>query len=521
MAGPTRLTLPLVATPESPARTSSTGRRLAGLLALTLALRLVVFPINEYLMGDAVSRVELAEQWLTSPHVIKSFGDGAAQYGPLHLYMIAAALQWFDRTDAAKVISLLFGVLTIVPLFGVTRRYFGDQAATWSCLAFAVWGLHLQLSTTGGSEALALCLMWVATAWFASGLERPRVLPFAASALAIGLAAATRYDAWMYIPILACVPLLQWRDKVAGLKWGLVFLVLCLPYPLFWMAGNAAAHGDPFYPFAYINAFHRSWVALETQAWGALWFRVQGVGFWPAIALVTLTPGVAVLGFVGIVSSVRRYPATRWLLFAAAIPTVYYALRIAIFADFVPLARFTVFQVSLLLPFVAPGFAVLVERSGRVRAERFARAAIAVALAMPLTLGLYTLYVNHSSAEVLESIGPTTTNNPSVMAVAAFVRDVVVREKRSIALDEDATYQDIQLGFYGRVFATDTLRLRWPDFRAEFERRPPEYVVVFERGRLLKESWVQLSGSVLTIGSTTYDAVSGFASPVRVFKKRV
>ena len=472
--------------------------RVCVLLVLVLLVRGLVYPVNEYLSGDAVSRVELAERWAKSPHVIRSFGDGAAQYGPLQLYLVGVTLKWIPREEAAKLVNLVFGVLTVIPIFMLTRRYFGVRAATWACLGLSVWSLHIQLSTTGGSEALALFLMWTALAFFAGGLARPSVLPFAASAVAMNLAAATRYDAWMYIPLLGVMPALMWRDLRAGAGWGALFVLLCLPYPLFWMAGNAAAHGNAFYPFTYINDFHRMWVASETHAWGALWFRLQGLGFWPAIALITLSPGVAILGAIGMFTAVRT----------------------ALFIDFVPLARFTVLQVSLLLPFIALGVSRLPEWLAAPARQRALRATVALAVLTPVALGAYAEFVPHSSAEVVESVGPTSTNRPSLMAAAHYVRDTVVRAHASVALDEDATYQDIQLGFYGRVDETTVLRLRWRQFREQFERHPTDFVVLFARGRLLQEPWVHADGARLTIGGSVYDEVLDFDGAVRVFRRR-
>jgi 4-amino-4-deoxy-L-arabinose transferase-like glycosyltransferase len=489
------------------------------LMLAALAVRLVVYPVNEYLAGDAVSRVELAERWAASPHLIRSFGDGAAQYGPLQLYLVGAALAWVDRNEAAKLINLVFGVVTIIPVFLVARRYFDDRAATWACLGLAAWGLHVQLSTTGGSEALALCLMWTVFACLASALERPRLLAFGAAALVMNLAMATRYDAWMYVPLLGVVPLVQWRDRAKAIGWGVAFVGLCLPFPVFWVAGNLAAHGDALYPFTYINEFHRTWAASETEAWSAIWLRLQGLGFWPAMALVTLTPGVAVLGAIGMAASVRTHPAARWLVIAAVVPSAYYALRTALFADFVPLARFTVLQVSLLLPFVVHGFVVTANRYGQAFAARAARASVVLALVFPVALGLYALFVPHKSADVVESVSPISTNDRAVMAAAVFVRENVAGGRRSIALDEDATYQDLQVGFYGRVRDDETMRMRWPGFRERFERAPADVVVLFDNGRLRREPWVQLTGDRLVIAGTAYKEVRGFTPPVRIFRR--
>jgi 4-amino-4-deoxy-L-arabinose transferase-like glycosyltransferase len=487
--------------------------------ALTLAIRAAVYPVNEYVHGDAVSRVEFALDWAQSPHLIRSFGDGAAQYGPLQIYLVGTALQWIDRNDAARVVNIVFGVLTVLPVWVVTRRYFGERAAMWAGLACAAWGLHVQASTTGGSEALALCLMWVAFAACASWLERPRVLPLVASAAAMNLAAATRYDAWMYAPLLAVMPLVVWRDWQRAIAWGTLFGLLCLPYPLFWLYGNFSAHGSAFYPFTYINDFHRAWAAVESAGWREIWFRIQGLTFWPAMALFTLTPGVAVLGGAGMVAAWRERPATRWLVLAAVVPTTYYSLRSAVLLDFVPLARFGVVQMSLLLPFVAPGLPVVVRWLGGLSPRRIVGASVAMAVVLPLAIGAITFRRDTRVADILKSVSPVSTNHRAVMAAADVLRQEVLARGRSVALDMDPMYLDIQLGFYARV-GKEAPRMRWPGFREHVTVNPPDYLVTFERGALGREPWVTVDGSTLTLGEARYEAVPGFGSPVALWRAR-
>ncbi len=71
------------------------GALLLGLLCAAVLLpRLVLFPINENLGGDAVVRTELAQRWAAHPHWIASMEDGAYQFGPLHLYLVDLRSSW-------------------------------------------------------------------------------------------------------------------------------------------------------------------------------------------------------------------------------------------------------------------------------------------------------------------------------------------------------------------------------------------------------------------------------------------
>ena len=94
------------------------------------------------------------------------------------------------------------------------------------------------------------------------------------------------------------------------------------------MIGNYRMHGDPTLPMAYINQEHRQWAASDYAGfWRELWLRSQGVGFWPAMALVSLTPGIATFAALGIAASWRERPAVRWIIVARRLPILYYAVR--------------------------------------------------------------------------------------------------------------------------------------------------------------------------------------------------
>lgn len=496
-------------------------RLLVGLLLVAALLpRLVVFPVNENLYGDAVARTELAERWLREPHLIRSFGDGAYQFGPLHLYLVGAALTVLDREHAGRAVSLLFGVLSVVPLFALTRRLFGWRAGVWACLAFSAWGIHLQMSTTAASEAVALFFMLSVFALFAQALEENRFGPLFGAAMVLNLACALRYDAWMHIPLLTVVPLLWRKDKVAGATMAVAFGLLCLPFPLWWMQGNELAHGDPFYPVTFIDDFHRNWVA-STRGWATdWWLRVHGLGFWPAVAFFTLTPGVALLGVVGMRRAWRERPETRWLVLLALVPTAYYTFRSAVLLNFLPLGRFTVTQVVLMLPFVMLGFLTCVRAWGAQVGRAIAGGSIALAVAMPLGLGLYTFRAEGGWRDTLRPVSPTSTNPELVRRTASWLKTEVAQQGKSLVLDSDDQYLDLQIGFFAGLPDARVVRLRWPGFRERFEMKRPEFLVRFEQGALIREPWVKLEGRVLTLGDVTYEEIDGFLPPVHVYRRK-
>ena len=288
----------------SPPRVSSEeARAIWSLLfacALVLLPRLAVFPWSENLYGDAVVRTELAQRWLQNPHWIAHMDDGAFQYGPLHVYLVAGALALgIDREDAGRWVSLLFGVLTVLPLWSLTRRLGGAQAAWWATAGLALWGMHIQMSTTGGSESVGLFFVLWSLALLAEGLEENRFPPLFGSALVLNLACAIRYDCWLLIPLLCVLLLLGDRDRVAAVTRSVCYGLLAMPFVAAWMQGNERAKGDPFAPIRYIESFHRAWVADGVARWTSVGYRAQNLLFWPGVALLTLSPLIAWFGMRG------------------------------------------------------------------------------------------------------------------------------------------------------------------------------------------------------------------------------
>ena len=496
-------------------------RLLIGLLLVAaLVPRLLVFSVNENLYGDAVVRTELAERWLREPHVITAYGDGAYQFGPLHMYLVGAALSVMDREVAGRAVSLLFGVLSVIPLFALTRRLFGWRAGVAAGLAFSAWGMHLQFSTTAGSEAVSLFFMLAAFALYAEGVDENRFAPLFQAALMVNLACALRYDAWMYIPLLTLALCFSSEDKVAALTRAVGFGLACLPFPLLWMQGNELMHGDPFFPMKAVEDFHRGWVQSSAGSGLAIGWRLQQLGFWPGIALLTLSPGVAVLGMGGMVKAWRSRPETRWLVAAAVVPAAYFTFRAVVLMTFVPLGRFTVTQVAVVPVFVALGFTALVGQRGAGVRKALAGVTAVMAVAVPVALGLYTFRAEGRLQNSLRPVSPTSTNPVAVMKVADFVKAQVVGKGGAVAIDDDPNYMDLQIAFFSGLPEERMARVRWDTFRKRLQETQPEVLVRFDGGSLVKDASVKLEGRVLVLDGVTYEELDGFSAPLHVYRRR-
>ncbi len=485
----------------------------ASALALVVLLpRALLFSFNENLYGDAVVRTELGLRWLNRPHWIASFKDGAYQFGPLHLYLLGLSLKLVpEREHAGRLLSLVLATVSTFPLHFLARRLFDWRAGVVACLGLAAWGIHIQMSDTAGSEALSLLLsLWLFAA-VARLIDEGRLGDLFGAALLTNLLCATRYDAWMLLPFCMAAISVATPDRVAGTTRAVLYGFLSSPFILIWLDGNEHDTGSAFFPLRYIDEFHRNWVVGEAARLGELLHRVYALLFWPGVALLTLGPLLVAFGVRGMVRSWRA-GQHRWLILFALLPTAYFAFRGAVTMTFVPLARFAVGQVALLLPFAWRGAEDL----------RFRKALLTAALASTAVLtgafGLMTFGKQDVWADALRPVSPVSNNPPALMFVAGRLKSEPA--PATVLLERDPQFRDLQIAFFSGLPETRLIRQRWPEHTEQLAAGRPELIVRIEGGELSTLPGFGLSahaGEILLHGER-YAREAGTEPPYSLFR---
>lgn len=450
--------------------------RRAGWLVLAVALpRLLALAFNENLGGDAIARVWLAHRWLEAPRLITSFDGGAQQFGPLHIYLLALAEWcWPSLLHAGRVLSALLGIATAWPLYRFTARWFGERAATLTVLLFAAWGVHVQCSATSSSEALNLLLVMGAVATF----ERR----WAVAAVLLNLACATRYDSWLLVPMFALAAAGGASGPWRGRLWRVVrFGAASSVFAVAWLLGNALARGDAFFPFHFIDAFHRAWWPTEASTWGEGWYRVLCLGFWPGAALMTLTPLVAVPAYFALRRAWGEHVELRWLVLVILVPTVLYGVRGAMFESFAPLARFTLKEVLFLLPFAGWWL------SGAARWVQVGAVAALATWSVGLAATCWT--ADEGWPSTLRAISPVYRMEPRLRAASQWLEQNA--RDGLLVVDEDPQgFDDLVVSYYsGRPFDAQ-LRRRHERYRELLGARSPRWLVLIDGGRMTRDGEV-------------------------------
>lgn len=465
-----------------PVRDPSAERRTTLLLlAFALAVRLAVFPFVTNVWGDSVARTWLAFDWAAHPHVPTSFRDGVLQFGPLHIVLVGiAGLVAPEATAGGRIVSLIVGVASIVPLMALARRWFGERAAVVAALVVALWGMHVQCSTTAASEALCLFLVLSAIERIEAGVATGKPGAFALAGLATTLACATRYNLWLWAPCFALRVLFGTRRLAPTL----VFSALAASFPLLWMAGNWRATGDPLFPLHDIDAFHRAWFASEKGFWGA--GRQLGIelGFWPGLALISLSPLVGLAGFDGAFGAVRQRHRSTWVVALAGGTLAYYTVRAVLLSSFVPLARFAVDELALLCLFVEPGAAAIAQRF-RIAAPKLLRVVIASHALWSVALGAFTVFSSNWLAESFLPISPCSRNLRRLEPAIAELRRLTASGDGLLVIDADPDgYDDLPLAYESGLPRSRIACFRDPKFEESLKHGTPRWLLRFEGGTL-------------------------------------
>jgi 4-amino-4-deoxy-L-arabinose transferase-like glycosyltransferase len=432
------------------------SRNAALAIGLAILLRLALFGFAENKHGDAPMRALIAERMVLEP-ASASVPRTYCQFGPLHTTLMRPFIALDPLAPrSSRYLSLLAGIAVLFPFLAFARRLVGQPAAELATFALAVSPLHLQASTTAASEALYL-LLWVSAlerllAALAADQGRRRLGTFALAGMLASLAAVTRYDTWLAVPI---VVLAAWifrkrdgRSVVPGLA---VFSLCAASLPVAWLAWGARAGGDPLFFAHYILTDHAGLAAEVAGRFGPLLGRARQLGIWTLAFVAAMTLPGAVLAAIAVARGWRGFPpAMRVVVVTALGPPALYLVRGLALQSFEPLARFALAPGALLLPLAAT--LVPPARAGRFRvATAAAAAAFSIAVWLVATVGRDRIWAG------AESMGAVTRLDREDRELARHLR--AQRRPHEPVMIEPVAFAEIGIAHAAGVPWTESITL--------------------------------------------------------------
>jgi 4-amino-4-deoxy-L-arabinose transferase-like glycosyltransferase len=354
------------------ASAAGAGRLDWRVLLLAFALRAALFPLAENKHGDAPMRALIAERTATDA---AAAADPRAycQFGPLHLALMRPFLALDDESPrSSRYLSFVAGLATFFPFFALATRLVGARAAGLATLALAVSPLHLQASTTAASEALYLLLFVAMLERLTRALEGDAapLRDYALAGALASLAAVTRYDAWVSLPVAALVAWIfargpQGPARARRARGLVVFGLAAAALPAAWVAWSAARTDDPIFFFHYIRNDHAQLAAAVLERHGAALGRARQLGIW-ALALAAAMGPLLALALARFRRAQPLSPVARVALAAALAPPALYLGQGLLRLAFEPLPRFALVPGAILLPFAAALVPQVREAAARV-----------------------------------------------------------------------------------------------------------------------------------------------------------
>ena len=214
------------------------------------------------------------------------------QFGPLHTTLMRPFIALdHDAPRSSRYLSLLCGLPVFFPFFALARRLVGEARAELAILAAG----RLAASPAGVDDRVERGALSPALGRgdraAAGGARSRKAGTFAVGGLLASLAAVTRYDAWLALPMVA-IAASGLRARPSGLRAARprAFALAAAIFPLGWLAWGAAAGGDPLFFAHYISSDHAGLAATAAARYGALGGRARQLGVWSLAFVAAMTP---------------------------------------------------------------------------------------------------------------------------------------------------------------------------------------------------------------------------------------
>lgn len=256
-------------------------------------LRLFLLLQSDNYDGLAIEKTIKAINILKDPSILRNY-DSA--HTPLPNYLFALALLfWNDPFITTRVVSLLFGSLLVFPFYYYLRLAFDQKTALFSLLIACVYPQHVIYSVLSTGETMFHFFLFSSLYFFIkfkAEASKNSYLMF--SAFLLGCATLCRFEGGLFIPLLTLF-LLKGKKMEPFL-----FFCIAMILPGWWMLVSYLANHDPLSFLHASGVTSSAQINLHRDMTGLKLAVLDRILFWPKMLWETLTPAVAVSGFLGL-----------------------------------------------------------------------------------------------------------------------------------------------------------------------------------------------------------------------------
>jgi hypothetical protein len=458
-------------------------------------LRLTFFFLGENNGGDALARAAMTAGWLQHRASWFNFEP----WLPMHFWLMAGmSMIVGEPALGARMLSLLLGTASLGIFWLLAREVYGQSAATLSLTVFTLYSLHIAYSTTSSSEVPYLFFMLASLLAFFIYRRSGSLAVLGLGAIALGISAGIRYEAWICIFALTLILIFMPRPHAIGRFWRtehvrevFLFGLTAGAWPLFWLIYQWKAFGKPLYGVTMNYQWVVEQAAIEHRS------RLYHVALSPGVILLTLSPVIVAVSFYGLALGLRE-PAARefaliFLMMAAAFS--YQILT----GGLLPLARYTITLGTLLALASGYGLERFAQSLSQQGARRF-RTAIALLLIINLGAILALSEAQNRFSDQFSAISPRLRFRHHIEEVRRYLKpqlkpdDAVIIDDYNVESNIIAAAIGLPLDTADRAFLASSQPVsELPDY---MDRRHPRYLIYSDRGVL--NAYLTLPGSCTT-----------------------
>jgi len=422
---------------------------LVGLLVLCFLVRFAAFLGSKNFAYDAVSRTAMAEEWSKDPFFIFSRQQNASpQYSPLPIYLYGLGLKLvYNPQIVPRLISLFWGTLSLIPFYFLMEILYDSRNAQIASLFFCIYTLSIKSAVVASSESVFCFFLLMAIWQLYAYKSQPKKISLLLVIVFVNLAAMSRYNGWLYLPLLSLL-FPENLGKISRSEIGGIVVLIggFLIFPLIWMISCWRVYGDFLYPIHFILMDHLRVIAQVGPAWFSLSNRLYLLFFWPGVLILSLTPPVALLA----VRGMKKANKIRWgwhPLILAIVPLVFILFRILVSGTFFPMARFFTDSNIFLLGYAALGYEGVVDCYQERKTHwppMFWGGGIILSFLALVIIGLVEIPV--VSAKV-RSVSPLVQLESTQERIATYLKKHLTEEDK-VVLDRYQDWSEVEIIFY-------------------------------------------------------------------------
>jgi len=440
---------------EKVSKWSENKNGLLYIICISLTFKAFLFMSDSVVNKDGLLYIAAAQKFAEG-----NFSEGISIY-QMPFYPLLIAIVHFlipDWVTAGRMISVVFVVLTLIPLYYTTNELFDRKAAFWACLAFAIAPVpNRWADSIIRDSGFIFCMAW--TVFFAlRSIQSQRIIFFAAAALLSWISVLFRLEGIIFIlffPVyLFALCVNRENDKISLLKGAFLWILFLLVFSVVFISAfgwdgiislnrgrDIIIQVQKFFTFGFMDNYYvisEQLINLEKFSpypGGMQNFAETARHYIPIIYLfglfetliVVLFPLFAVPLFWGFKDSMQKKRIFILCVFSAFMFMAYYFL---IKEDFIQKRSLSV-PALLLYPWIGAG----IQRLFEYLSVRFSKRAFATVLVLFILLPVY------------QSIEHELEEDMSLMAAAEWIEKEANPEKLKI-VTPDARF----LYYAGREF---------------------------------------------------------------------